>query len=363
MMAIEGPLRELGIHDVFQLLDLSRKTGTLHVRSTLRDNEGTMFFGTGRVIYAAIKSNPHPLGDLLLRQGKVSEADLERALTMQGEKHGSLRMGEILVEIGAISRRELERQMRFQVEEVVFELLSWNEGFFSFEEGDVDDLLPEATVSISTESLLMEGARRIDEWSRIATRIPDLRLVPRLSGIPQEHPPQLDLLPNEWEVLAMVDGTRTVREMAQLLAMSDFEVARVLYGLVCTAVVEVDTDAIPRGATPPAGAPLDEIQTPIIMHESEALSRRDPVHPSSRNGDDPGAAEAPAPGLHSDTARPEAHLELGYARARAGELGEAIASWSRYLELDPSGDAAQSVRRALEHASRLNEVLREHYDG
>ena len=28
-MAIEGPLRELGIHDVFQLLDLSRKTGTL----------------------------------------------------------------------------------------------------------------------------------------------------------------------------------------------------------------------------------------------------------------------------------------------------------------------------------------------
>ena len=46
-MAIEGPLRELGIHDVFQLLDLSRKTGTLAVTSELRDNEGTVHFQNG----------------------------------------------------------------------------------------------------------------------------------------------------------------------------------------------------------------------------------------------------------------------------------------------------------------------------
>jgi hypothetical protein len=61
-MAIEGPLRELGIHDVFQLLDLSRKTGTLTVTSLLRDNQGTVYFERGAVIYAQIRSNPHPLG-------------------------------------------------------------------------------------------------------------------------------------------------------------------------------------------------------------------------------------------------------------------------------------------------------------
>jgi hypothetical protein len=43
-MAIEGPLRELGIHDVFQLLDLSRKTGVLRVTSELRHNAGTIYF-------------------------------------------------------------------------------------------------------------------------------------------------------------------------------------------------------------------------------------------------------------------------------------------------------------------------------
>ena len=76
-MAIEGPLRELGIHDVFQLLDLSRKTGRLRVTSALRDNEGTVYFKEGRVISASVRSNPHPLGAVLLRAGKVAGDDLE----------------------------------------------------------------------------------------------------------------------------------------------------------------------------------------------------------------------------------------------------------------------------------------------
>ncbi|HEY7568705.1 MAG TPA: DUF4388 domain-containing protein, partial [Gemmatimonadaceae bacterium] len=82
-MAIEGPLRELGIHDVFQLLDLSRKTGRLRVTSLLRDNEGAVYFDSGRVVAALIRSNPHPLGTLLMRAGKVAEGDLARARAMQ----------------------------------------------------------------------------------------------------------------------------------------------------------------------------------------------------------------------------------------------------------------------------------------
>ena len=75
-MAIEGPLRELGIHDVFQLLDLSRKTGSLRVTSALRDNEGVVFFQAGRVISATIRTNPYPLGAMLVRAGKISGEDL-----------------------------------------------------------------------------------------------------------------------------------------------------------------------------------------------------------------------------------------------------------------------------------------------
>ena len=95
-MPIEGPLRELGIHDVFQLLDLSRKTGALSVVSALRDNQGTVFFDGGAVVFASIRSNPHRLGDMLVRAGKISEADLDRARAAQ-QKGDTRRLGEILL--------------------------------------------------------------------------------------------------------------------------------------------------------------------------------------------------------------------------------------------------------------------------
>src|SRR5947199_801355 len=130
-MPIEGPLRELGIHDVFQLLDLSRKTGVLRVTSELRHNAGTITFEGGAIIFAEIRSNPHPIGALLLRTGKISEADLERARDMQQRQGDKRRLGQILVSLGAITPRELERQVRFQIREVVLELMGWQEWYYA----------------------------------------------------------------------------------------------------------------------------------------------------------------------------------------------------------------------------------------
>src|SRR2546428_11921499 len=177
-MAIEGPLRELGIHDVFELLDLSRKTGVLRVTSELRHNAGTILFEGGAIIFAEIRSNPHRLGALLLRTGKITEADLERARDMQERQGDGRRLGEILVSLGALTRRELQRQVRFQIEEGVVEVMSWREGYFSFTEGPLSDVATETAVRIPTEALLIEGARRLGEWSRIQRRIPHLGGVP-----------------------------------------------------------------------------------------------------------------------------------------------------------------------------------------
>src|SRR6266550_3299068 len=218
-MPIEGPLRELGIHDVFQLLDLSRKTGVLRVTSELRHNAGTISFEGGAIIFAEIRSNPHPLGALLLRTGKITEADLERAV-------------------------------RFQIEEVVFEVMGWREGYFSFSEGSPSELPTDATVRIPTEALLMEGARRIDEWSRIEGRIPHLGVVPMLAPPQEASEGELDLLPPEWEMLAMVDGQRDLRTIASELGRSDFEVAKTLFGLESAGLVAlVDPGTVKRERT------------------------------------------------------------------------------------------------------------------
>src|SRR5258708_8068551 len=236
-MPIEGPLRELGIHDVFQLLELGRRTGGWRGASVLRHNAGTISFEGGGIIFGEMRSNPHPLGALLLRTGKIGEADLERARDMQERQGDGRRLGEILVSLGALTPRELERQVRFQIEEVVFEVMSWREGYFSFSEGAPTELPTDAVVRIPTEALLMEGARRIDEWSRIEGRIPHLGVVPMLAPPQEASEGELDLLPPEWEMLAMIDGERHVRGIAAELGRSDFEGAKTLFGLEIPGVI------------------------------------------------------------------------------------------------------------------------------
>ncbi len=137
-MAIEGPLKELGIHDVFQLLDLSQKTGTCGSAPSCGRTQGTVYFeqgsrGRGRDRQQSASARHHAAS----ARARSAKADLMRARAMQqagdppapGRDPG-------LAEL-AISERELTRQVRRQAEEVVFELMSWSEGYFSFQDGQV----------------------------------------------------------------------------------------------------------------------------------------------------------------------------------------------------------------------------------
>src|SRR5436305_13434191 len=133
-MAIEGPLRELGIHDVFQLLDLSREAGVLRVASELRHDEGVVHFDSGRVVHAHVRSKAVPLELTLLQSGKISKDDLESARAKRTNGRADADIVDLLVEVGAVTPKEIERQLRMQIESVVFELMSWREGFFSFVE-------------------------------------------------------------------------------------------------------------------------------------------------------------------------------------------------------------------------------------
>src|SRR2546428_7614104 len=187
-MAIEGPLRELGIHDVFQLLDLSRKTGVLRVTSERRHNAVTIYFQDGTIIFAEIKSNPHRLGALLLRTGKITEPDLERARDMQTRQNDPRRLGQILVAMGVLSPREVERQVRFQIEEVVFEVMSWREGFFSFSEEPVSGVPAETAGRISTQAPPMGGAPRHDEGAPVEKNRPPPGVLPPPPPPPQRRP-------------------------------------------------------------------------------------------------------------------------------------------------------------------------------
>jgi hypothetical protein len=311
-MAIEGPLRELGIHDVFQLLDLSRKTGVLRVTSDLREDEGVVAFDNGRVVHAAIRSKSMPIEMALLQAGRIVEADLEKVRARHQNGRVKRDVVESLVEMGAITQRELERQLRLQIESVVFELMAWHEGFFSFEERSRDEISVDARITVSTESLLMEGARRIDEWSRIEDVIPNLEVIPELAPVDAEREASggamLDLLPHEWQVLTMIDGERDLRGIAASLGRDEFEIAKIAYGLATTGVIVINI-AKPRATPPQEFAAAD-------------------------------------PGLPMTT-----------VRFLAADLATARGAVEQLLRMSPAGPVANDAREALAALSRLQEAL------
>jgi hypothetical protein len=376
-MAIEGPLRELGIHDVFQLLDLSRKTGALRVTSELRHNDGTVYFDNGVVASAEIRSNPHPLGALLLRTGKIAEADLERARDMQQRLGDKRRLGEILVSLGVITEREVERQVRFQTEEVVFEIMSWNEGYFSFNEQPPTTFPTEVSARIPVEALLMEGARRIDEWSRIESRIPHIGVVPSLAPAPEGEGGELDLLPPEWEVLALIDGARSVRDLARELGRSDFEVAKTLFGLESAGVIVVMDPGSARRDQAGASADLTE----LVAKTERALEAKDlgaaraaaeqagtlqphdatvhvllgRVHLAQGNASS--AAEQLRRAVRLDPLLPAAYRVLGFALIAMGRFAEALASWDQWDRIASRSADEEAQRPNVERARQAARVF------
>ena len=376
-MPIEGPLRELGIHDVFQLLDLSQKTGALRVISELRHNEGKIYFDNGVVVSAEIRSNPHPLGAMLLRTGKITEADLARARDMQQRQGDRRRLGEILVSLGVITDREVERQIRFQIEEVVFEVMSWNEGYFSFADEVVSTLPTELTVRIPVAALLMEGARRIDEWSRIENRIAHVGVVPSLAPPPEGGGGELDLLPPEWEVLALIDGERSVRGIANELGRSDFDVAKTLFGLESAGVIVlVDPGTSRRGRASTAGDLTELVATAeraLLARDldaaraaAEQASNMQPHEATLHvllgrihlaQGHASAAADELRRALRLDPLLAAAHRQLGFALVGMGRFAEAMASWDQWDRVASRSTEEEAQRPDVERARQAARVF------
>lgn len=378
-MAIEGPLRELALTDVFQLLDLSRKTGTLSIAPEGgRHRPALVRFDRGAVVGAELSQVHDRLGHLLLRAGKVTEAQIQTARRAQQIAPGRA-LGTVLVEQGIVSEDDIRRQLRFQIQEIVFELIQWKDGYFRFEEGPSGSN-GNVSVRVSTESLLMEAARRVDEWSTLETKVPHMGVIPVFVADSPDGP-TLDLHPTEWEVLAEIDGTRPLKLIAAALGRSDFDVAKIVYGLASTGVVDVLEEApAPVAAVPlerPLRDALGEAQLALADGASDRarrilddLARAHPdraevytllaeAHRRLGRWGEALIALGRAAGL--DPLAGQVHYQMGFAAAHTGDLHRAREAWDTYLRLDDAGDAPRRARaeRARDAADALLSVMDE----
>lgn len=211
-MSLVGRLEDLALPDIFQIISLSKKTGTLVVRS--RKGMGMVVFKDGQVIQAANDGIRDSLGNILVSQGMLSEPALAQALARQ-KREADTPLGMILVEMGLVPPETLQTVVRKQIEEIIYDLLAWEEGFFNFELGEI---APKDKIEIDTqefllksgisaEYLLMEGTRILDERrhdTRRAAPSPAPKAVPAPAAPPKPQPPAAAPAPPMASALAHV---------------------------------------------------------------------------------------------------------------------------------------------------------------
>jgi len=231
-VAIQGSLEEASLPDVLQLLSLGKKTGCISL--TERSMEGSIYLDKGRVSHAAVVNRRDRLGDILVKSGRITQEQLTEAVAAQTREK---RISQILVESGQIDRAEIDKFVRAQVEEAVYFLFTWRTGTFTFQSKVKPENI-DFLVSIDPEGMLLEGARRVDEWSLIEKKIPSLDMVFRLEKTPLLSK-DVTLSEAQKRVLPSLDGKRDVNALVDETGLVEFEVGKALYGLITAGFVKL----------------------------------------------------------------------------------------------------------------------------
>ncbi|MFZ5862952.1 MAG: DUF4388 domain-containing protein [Nitrospirota bacterium] len=262
-MSLEGSIKDFGLSDIFQLIYVQQKSGVMSIQDGSR--RATVGFIKGMVVSAQMENAEgiERIGDVLVRAKRVSQHQLDKALKIQQETGDFL--GQILVSQQAISESDLKKALRMQVLETAYRLFRWKDGRYSFDQRDVD--YPTQYIDpISTEHILMEGIRRLDEWPPIEKKIPSLKVVfaqvpdkrgeieqsssptappPAATHTAEEDPfadlesaePEGRFSANEIAVYHAVNGSHDVARLIELLQIGEFEVCKALANLLSAGLI------------------------------------------------------------------------------------------------------------------------------
>jgi hypothetical protein len=220
-MAFQGSLKELPLADIVQLVAVAGKTGMFAL--TRGSENGVVYIQGGQITHSK-------LGDI-------------------------------------------------EGEDAIYALALWNAGDFQFSAGVETDT---RTITRSNTNLLMEAARRSDEWKILSKKIPATDYVPTLL-CPSGMSEPVTLTPVEWLVVTKADGQRSIDDIAKATRLPAFDVAKTLYGLITAELVEVSKprprpQPAPQPAAPAPGVPPVAPQVPTVSTHSgvfNAVTRGD----------------------------------------------------------------------------------------
>ncbi len=235
---LSGLLSAFRLPEVLTLLSTARKSGSLALSSGER--EATLFFDQGALVYAGSNQEQFRLGSVLQRRKKITQEQREQIDSLMLRE--GRRFGQIALQAGVLTEPQLHDFLKVQVSEIVFDIFVWEGGAFSFVE-EASTLPSHAvTIAVDLPNLIMEGARRIEEWEDCLKLLPDKSVVFRVVATPRDE--KITLSADEWKILFMINGVRSLEDLCHDSDEDSFQVYRVVYGLFANHLIEVAPEVI-----------------------------------------------------------------------------------------------------------------------
>ncbi|KPK69368.1 hypothetical protein AMJ82_05720 [candidate division TA06 bacterium SM23_40] len=226
-MALQGSLRDFGVAEILQLIASQEKTGILTF--TKKKESISIGFEAGRIAGAVEerRGQENPLEAYLVASGRVSREQMDQLSVLRTEF--GIPFEELIVREGYMSRDGLSELIRFKIQEIIDNLLTWQEGTYKFTPGGTIYPASSIKVSLDAQAMTLEGMRRIDEWPRIERALSgDHHRFAR-----ESHPIlSLELDAEEQRTLELIDGRTSLEELIDRSGLGRFRTYQAVYNLL-----------------------------------------------------------------------------------------------------------------------------------
>ncbi len=235
-MELEGSLKVFSLPEILQFLAMGKMIGNLTIKN---DNFTiSLYFKDGKIVNSSTLTRPKKLGEMLVSRGFIKRSDLEEVLRLQKTIDTDKMLGQILIERELVTDSILKDTIRLQLEEEIWELFSWDEGYFKFEHGE-DKWTSDVRVEINIEPLLLEGTRRQDEWNKIKKTLPDDTIVVGIRRIDGELEDEMTFSDNEWKILSFINSFFSISTIVDRGGLGRFDTYRILNSFLAAGLIEI----------------------------------------------------------------------------------------------------------------------------
>lgn len=247
-MELEGRLNStISLPEIIQFLGINRMTGTFTVVGG-DQHAVSLDLKQGKLVGSISLNRSRRLGQILLNWGLADRQTIKDSIEYQKQFSPGTPLGRILVQREVITGDVLKKAVKLQLEEEFWELFSLETGSFKFEHKNDVEVGKDFLIELDIEPLIIEGTRRLDEWTDIRKNIPSEKHVPHVVPFHDSSEREMiHLSEKEWNVLSLINGRYNMECLTLRSGLGRFETFRITNGLIANGLVRLtlDKDALP----------------------------------------------------------------------------------------------------------------------